>query len=50
MLPVGVLQARRHRVKQHRSTMIWIFLGGLVIAGIFTLVPGRIMHGVVFGR
>jgi uncharacterized membrane protein len=29
--------------------MIFVFLGALVIAGLFTLVPGRIMHKVVFG-
>ena len=29
--------------------MIGIFFGALVIAGAFTLVPGRIMHAVVFG-
>ena len=49
MLPVGILHARRHRVKQHRATMIWIFVGALIVAGIFTLLPGRIMHDVVFG-
>jgi len=49
MLPIGVLHARRHRVAQHRWTMILTFVGALVIAGLFTLVPGRIMHAVVFG-
>ena len=29
--------------------MIWIFSGALVIAGLFTFLPGRIMHAVVFG-
>jgi uncharacterized membrane protein len=29
--------------------MIGIFCGALVIAGLFTLVPGRIMHAVLFG-
>lgn len=49
MLPVGVQYARRHRVRGHKITMISIFLGALVIAGIFTLVPGRIMYKVVTG-
>lgn len=48
MLIVGVLAARRHSVRAHQITMISIFAGALVIAGIFTLVPGRIMHDVVF--
>lgn len=49
-LPIGVLAARRHRIDRHRWTMISIFLGALVIAGAFTLVPGRIMHAVIFGQ
>jgi uncharacterized membrane protein len=49
MLPLGVWRAHRHQVQSHRWTMISIFLGALVIAGLFTLVPGRIMHAVVFG-
>jgi len=49
MVPIAVLQARRHRVAHHRFAMISIFFGGLVIAGLFTFVPGRIMHAVAFG-
>jgi uncharacterized membrane protein len=30
--------------------MIGIFAGALVVAELFTLVPGRIMHAVVFGN
>jgi uncharacterized membrane protein len=48
-LPIAVLHARRHNVKQHRLAMLSLFFGALVIAGLFTLVPGRIMHTVVFG-
>jgi uncharacterized membrane protein len=49
MLPMGVMHARRHRVRRHRSAMIGIFVGALVVAGIFTLLPGRIMHDVLVG-
>ena len=49
MLVVGVTAARRHVVARHRTTMIYTFCGALVIAGIFTFLPGRIMHQVVFG-
>ena len=49
MLPLAVLHARRHRVGRHRNAMIAIFAGALVVAGLFTLMPGRIMHAVVFG-
>ena len=50
MLPVAVLHARRHRVRQHRIAMLSLFFGALVIAGLFTLFPGRIMHAVMFGQ
>lgn len=49
MLVVGVLAARRHNVRSHKRTMILIFTGALLLAGLFTLVPGRIMHSVLFG-
>ena len=48
MLPLGLWYAHNHRVRGHRLTMTGLFLGALVIAGIFTLVPGRIMHKVLF--
>jgi uncharacterized membrane protein len=50
MLPIAVLEAHRHHVAQHRTAMISLFLGALVIAGIFTFYPGRIMQAVVFGH
>lgn len=49
MLPAAIYFARVHRVRGHKLTMLGLFAGALVIAGIFTLVPGRIMHRVVFG-
>jgi uncharacterized membrane protein len=49
VLPIAVWRARRHRVADHRRIMILIFVGALVIAGLFTFLPGRIMHAVVFG-
>ena len=30
--------------------MISIFAGALIVAGLFTFVPGRIMHVVAFGQ
>lgn len=49
MLPLAVWKAHRHQVGAHRRIMISLFLGALVIAGLFTVVPGRIMHQVLFG-
>jgi len=49
MLPLAVWRAHRHRVADHRRIMMALFSGALVVAGLFTLLPGRIMHAVVFG-
>jgi len=49
MLPLAVLRARRHEVTRHRRAMTGLFVGALATAGAFTLLPGRIMHSVVFG-
>jgi uncharacterized membrane protein len=48
MLAVAVVAARHHRVRAHKITMMSIFAGALLLAGLFTLVPGRIMHTVLF--
>jgi uncharacterized membrane protein len=50
MLPLAVMAARRHDVPGHRRAMLGLFVGALVIAGIFTFYPGRIMYEVVFGK
>ncbi len=49
MLPLGIYYARSHIVRGHKLTMLGLFSGALVIAGIFTFAPGRIMYRVVFG-
>ena len=49
VLRLAVWRAHQHRVADHRRIMISLFAGALVLAGLFTLVPGRIMHTVVFG-
>ena len=50
MLPLAVLAAHRHDVRRHRKHMIGLFVGGLVVAGLFTFVPGRIMYAVATGH
>jgi len=48
-LPMGVAFARRHNIRAHRRMMTGNFLFGLIVAGAFTLVPGRLMWKVFFG-
>src|SRR5437879_4443106 len=50
VLPIAVWRARRHRIADHRRIMTMIFAGALVIAGLFTFLPGRIMHAVALGH
>lgn len=49
----GVIGALRgawtHNVAMHRRAMIAVYIGGILIAGGLTLLPGRLMYHVVFG-
>lgn len=47
-VPTALMAARRHDVKSHRSSMIGLYVGGLLIAGFFAFMPGRMMHRVLF--
>jgi len=49
VVPLAVLQARQHNVRAHRLAMLSIFTLALILTGLFTLAPGRIMNKVVFG-
>jgi len=44
----AIRAARAHRIREHRLNVIGMYVGGIVIAGGFTLLPGRLMHEVVF--
>ena len=49
---VGLVQAvraiRRGDVRAHRANMVGLYCGALILAGAFTLAPGRRMHAIVF--
>ena len=49
VLPIGLLRARRHQVRQHGTTMVFLYVGALVISGLFTLAPARIIGRSIFG-
>src|SRR5690242_18777293 len=49
MTPLAVWKAHSHQVAAHRRIMISLFIGALLIAGLLTLLPGRVMHKVIFG-
>jgi len=43
LLPRGIVQIRRGNVAGHRKTMRGLFYGACVLAGVFTLLPGRFL-------
>jgi len=47
--PVAVLAARRGKIGLHSRSMTGLFYLGLITAGAFTFMPGRILYRVFFG-
>jgi uncharacterized membrane protein len=48
-LPMAIFAIRRRNVRLHRRAMTGMFVGGLLIAGLFTFLPGRLMWNVFLG-
>ena len=42
-LPRGVWYIRQGNVLAHRKTMHGMYIGGCIVAGVFTLLPGRFL-------
>jgi uncharacterized membrane protein len=47
-VPRAYLAAKRHDLRAHRGNMIGLYVGGLVIAGSFALMPGRLLNTWLF--
>jgi len=47
--PKAYFAIRRGDVKTHQRSMIGLYIGGIMIAGGFTLAPGRYLHALLFG-
>jgi len=48
-LVLAIRAARRGNIRQHKAIMISLFAFALVLAGLFTLAPGRALNQVLFG-
>lgn len=48
-VPTAYTAIRKGNIKSHKRKMILLYFGAIVIAGGFTLTPGRYLHGVFFG-
>lgn len=49
-LPMGIWRVRTGDIRAHGRTMAALFVGGLIIAGAFTFLPGRLMWAIFFGQ
>ncbi len=47
-VPSAYLHARRGNVAKHRSAMVGLYVGGILIAGTFAFMPGRLMNQWLF--
>lgn len=47
-LPIAIWKIRRGNVRGHAGAMKGLYIGGLVIAGIFTFVPGRLLGNLLW--
>lgn len=44
----AIAAARAHRIREHKLNVIGMYMGGILVAGGFTLLPGRLLHEVFF--
>ncbi len=47
-VPVALYAIRKGQVRRHQRAMLMLYFGAIVIAGGFTLVPGRYLHTLFF--
>lgn len=45
----AIRAARRGDIRAHRAQVAGMYFGGIVVAGLFTLVPHRVMGAMIFG-
>ncbi len=48
-VPTAYTAIRSGNIRVHRRKMIGLYVGALLVAGSFTLTPGRLMHSWIFG-
>lgn len=42
-LPFGIAAIRRRNIREHRQSMTGMFVGAILVAGLFSFLPGRLM-------
>lgn len=46
---LGIYFVRVGNIKRHQQVMIALYVFALILTGLFTLLPGRVMNQVIFG-
>ena len=47
-VPKAYFAVRKGDIKTHRSSMVGLYIGAVLIAGAFTFMPGRLLHTWLF--
>lgn len=48
-VPTAIIAIRKKQIRKHKLKMIFLYVGAILIAGTFTLMPGRYLHSIFFG-
>jgi len=48
-LPMAIYAIRSRKIDAHRRAMTGMFVGGLLVAGALSFIPGRVMFAMFFG-
>ena len=46
---LAIYFVRAGNIKRHKQVMVSLYVFALILTGFFTLLPGRVMHQLVFG-
>ncbi|TKB51950.1 DUF2306 domain-containing protein [Ferrimonas aestuarii] len=47
-VPVAYFSAKNGNIKRHKMSMVALYVGGMLVAGTFALMPGRLLHDWLF--
>ena len=48
-VPRSLIAVKKGNIQRHKRSMKLLYWIGLVLAGLFTLMPGRYLHSLLFG-
>ena len=47
-VPVAYFSAKQGNIERHRNSMVALYVGGMLVAGFFAMMPGRLLHTWLF--